>query len=197
MTDLPADVYPESRNRLPLLGRDELDDDGKRLHDIATGGKLIAGLQGPTGLRLYSPKIGLWKRKINDYLRSEAQLDPGLCELAILVVAREFDQHFEWNAHESAALNCGVSIEAIDIVRDGKPLDGLTAAEAAVVRLGREALRDRAVSAETFASALELFGAKKLEDYVSLMSEYLATGMLLTVFGQQLPPARRSTLPPR
>jgi 4-carboxymuconolactone decarboxylase len=193
--DLPADVYPESRNRLPLPERAALDDDGQRLYDIATSGTLIAGLQGPTGLRLYAPKLGLLKRNVNDYLRFEAGLDPALCELTILIAARETDQHFEWNAHEDVALKFGLSPATIDVVRSRLPLEGLAEAEAALIRLGREALQQRTVAPATFADAVRLFGAVRLQGYVSLMAEYVATAAFLTVFDQQLPPARRSTLP--
>jgi hypothetical protein len=75
------------------------------------------------------------------------------------------------------------------------PLDGLSELEVALIRLGREALQQHAVTPATFADALRLFGPERLQDYVSLMSEYVATAVLLTVFNQQLPPGRRSALP--
>ena len=183
------------RNRLPLLKRDELDADGKALYDFAAAGSMLAGVRGPSGLRLYSPKLGLLKRQILMYFRTQTTLDPQLAELAILIAAREGNQHFEWHAHEPAARKAGLSPATIDAVRLRLPVTGLEAREAALIRLGREAIRDHAVSSETFASALLFFGTKDLLEYVTLMGDYLAAGVLLTVFDQQLPPGQRSTLP--
>ena len=35
---LPKDVYPDSRNRLPVIGRDDLDERGKRAYDEVVKG---------------------------------------------------------------------------------------------------------------------------------------------------------------
>ena len=52
----PRGVFEDSGFRLPLPQRDTLDDDGKRLYDIVTA-RTIAGLRGPAGISLYSPKV--------------------------------------------------------------------------------------------------------------------------------------------
>lgn len=52
---LPKDVYPDSRNRLPLAKREDLDEEGKRAYDAAVSNqRSLAGLQGPAGIRLSS-----------------------------------------------------------------------------------------------------------------------------------------------
>lgn len=193
---LPPDVYPESRNRLPLLTRDELDDAGKAIFDEHNGdGRSLAGMQGPGGIRLHSPALTQHTRGGSQWLRFEAGLDKRLAELAILVTAREMNAHFEWFAHEPAGRKAGLEPEIIDVVRYRKPLDGLGEREAALIALGREAIGAHKVSSKTFADALRIFGKELLLHYVSLMGNYAGTAILLAVFDQQLPEGTVSTLP--
>lgn len=193
---LPPDIDPDSRSRLPLVKRDDLDEFGKNVYDETAGdSRSLVGLRGPGGIRLHSPKLTANTRGANNYLRFGAGLDPRLSELTILVTAREFDQHFEWHAHEPAALKAGLEPQVIDIVRNRKPADGIGEKEAALIRLGREAIGKHKVTPETFAEALRLLGKEALLHYVSLMGSYAATAILLTVFDQHLPEGKTSTLP--
>src|SRR6476620_4903224 len=55
---LPKDVYPDSRNRLPLIKRENLDERGKKVYDESVADpRSLAGLQGPAGIHLYSPRL--------------------------------------------------------------------------------------------------------------------------------------------
>lgn len=195
-TTLPADVYPESRSRLPLITRDDLDDEGKKIYDAYVNNPhSLAGLVGPGGIRLHCRQIVERTRPINRYLRFEAGLDRRLMELAILVSAREMDAKFEWHAHEPEALRQGLEPEIIDVVRYRKPTTGLGEKEAALIQLGREAIGKHKVAPETFATALRLFGKELLLHFVTLMGEYVGTSILLATFGQELPEGQTSTLP--
>lgn len=192
----PSDVYSDSRNRLPLVKRDDLDDVGKKMYDQTAGDtRSLAGLQGPGGIRLYSTHLDELSRAVNQYLRFDAGLDRRLAELAILVVAREMDQRFEWYAHEAAGLQQGLQPQIIDIIRYRKPPVGIGEKEAAIIRLGREALGKHSVSSATFTEGLRLFGKEGLINYVELMGAYAETSVLLTTFNQQLPPGQVSKLP--
>src|ERR1700691_2434515 len=68
-TALPKDVYPDSRFRLPLPKRDELDDYGKKVYDRLAdpGRKSLVGLQGPAGIRLASPRVAEILEDANTY----------------------------------------------------------------------------------------------------------------------------------
>ena len=53
----PADVDRQSGFRLPLPKREDLDENGREAYDRGTTpGATTAGLQGPTGIQLYSTK---------------------------------------------------------------------------------------------------------------------------------------------
>jgi 4-carboxymuconolactone decarboxylase len=194
---LPPDVYPDSLSRLPLLGRDELDADGKRYYDAVTGpqSRTLVGLQGPSGIWLHSPKLALHLRGANQYLRYETKLGRRLTELAILVTARELDHQFEWTAHEPVALREGLEPEVVDVVKYRRPISGLGDREALIISLGRELLRDRKVRSETFARAVALFGRQGVLDLAALIGDYAMTAIILTTFDQQVHPDRQPLLP--
>src|SRR5262245_65057772 len=83
---LPADIYPQSLSRLPLVEREAMDEQGKEFYDAVTGpqSRTLVGLQGPSGIWLHSPELGERVRAVNQYLRYETALDRRLTELAIL-----------------------------------------------------------------------------------------------------------------
>ena len=82
---LPPDIDPDSRNRLPRVRREDLDDAGKKVYDAVAGDSRLLGLDGPIGIRMHSPPVSEYMTMGNRYLRFEAGIEPRLMELAILV----------------------------------------------------------------------------------------------------------------
>jgi len=194
---LPKDVYPDSRFRLPLPKRADLDDYGKKVFDeLADPGRSsLVGLQGPSGIRLYSPKVAKPMSDVNTYLRTGTGLDGRLTEIAIMVTARAMDNQFEWTAHEIAGRKAGVEPAIIDLIKYRKPIAGLGEKETIIIRFGRELFDRKKVSPATFAEALRLFGQRGLVDLTSLMGHYAATSAILTAFDMQLPEGQKPLLP--
>ena len=195
---LPGDVDPESLSRLPLVKREQMDEQGRRFYDTVTGpqSRTLVGLQGPSGIWLHSPELGERVRAVNQYLRFETELERRLTELAILVTAREVDSQFEWTAHEPAALKEGLDAAIIDVVKHRRPVAGLGAKEAVIITMGRELFRERRLGAETFARAVESFGRRGVVNLVALMGNYAATALLLDTVAQQLRQDQPPLLPP-
>ena len=193
----PEDVDPQSGCRLSLPSREELSLAAAAIYDSLADpkGGSIRGLRGPGGIHLHSPELSRHTRPLNHYLRQEAGLGGRVRELAILTTARELDSQFEWTAHEPEALREGVSPEIIDTIKYRKDTGTLDAADAIVIKLGREIFTSRTVSSATFARALALFGPRKLVDLVALMGNYAATAALLTAFDMQLDPGQPPLLP--
>lgn len=194
---LPKDVDPDSLSRLPLVKRQDLDEQGKRLYDsvVSPQSRTLVGLQGPSGIWLHSPKLGEHLRAANQYLRYETNLEPRLTELAILVTAREIDSQFEWTAHEPAALRAGLDPTIIEIVKQRQPVAGLRETEALIVRFGRELFREKKVHSQTFARARAVFGQRGVVDLTALMANYAMTAVILNTFDQQLRPDQPPLLP--
>ncbi len=195
----PEDVYEESGCRLPLPKREDLDGAAREIFDMLTDpkGGSLAGLWGPGGIRLHSPRVSECTQGVNRYFRQEAGIAGWLRELTILITARELDNQFEWAAHEPNALKEGLSPETIDIVRHRGDTDGLPETEAVLIRFGRELFGQRRVAPGTFAEALRLYGKRDLVDLVTLMGQYAATATLLTAFDIQLKPGQEPLLPAR
>ena len=196
---LPEDIDPESRCRLPLPQRAELDALGQKFYDnvMDPKGGTIRGLKGPSGIQLHSPALTQHARPLNRYLRYEAGFSGRVRELAILTTARECDSQFEWAAHENEALREGISPQIIEIVKHRRSTESLDEADATIVELGRAIFGARNVAPATFARALKQFGRRKLVDLVSLMGNYAATAALLVAFDMQLDEGQAPLLPPR
>lgn len=191
----PADIDPKSGFRLPLLSRDELNEAGQQRYDRAARGDNIAGLQGPTGIMLYSPVCSEAQGRVTRYLRHEAGIAPRVREVALLIVARCMDQQFEWTAHEPEALKVGVPRETIDAIKFDRAIAGLDPTDALVVELGRAIWRDHTVSSELFARAKDAFGPRHLVELVYMMGSHAATAALLTTFDMQLHPGVEPLMP--
>ena len=187
---MTSEIHPDSGCRLPLVRREDLDEAGQKVfdHHIAPGSDSLAGLQGPGGERLHSPKLSALLRPVSKYLRFDTGLSTAEREIAIMVTAREMDSRFEWAAHEPEALRQGVSQATIDIIKFRRPTTGLKESEKIIIDLGREAMVDHKVTSDTYQRAIKVFGAKKLVDLMGLIGNYMATATLLCVFDNQPPP---------
>lgn len=196
---LPADVHPDSLNRLPVVKREQMDEEGKKVYDhIAGGAGKIASPTGPASVGLYSPGAAEPLRSLNEYLRRKGNiLGNPITELAILVAAREGDSQYVWSAHEPAALKAGIPQPVIDVVKYNKPISGAGEKETVVIRVGRQLLRERKLDSATFAKAVELFGTQGTVELVTLLGDYTLNGLLTNAFDQHLPPDRKPLLPPR
>ena len=199
LESLPDGIYADSRNRLPVVKRESLDELGQSLYDTIVGGLRtgvqLAGFQGPGGLMLHSPNVAKSESDKFHYLRSQSNIGRRLYELAILTTARELDQQFEWYAHERAALRAGVSQDVIDVIKFRKATTGLDPKDATVIQFGREVFRRRSVDLATFRTARALFGDRDLVDIVSVMAQYACVAVLLNAVDQQLPGGQRPLLP--
>jgi hypothetical protein len=67
--------------------------------------------------------------------------------------------------------------------------------QAVIIEIGREIFGKHALSAPTYARALQVLGRADLVDVVSLMGNYAATATRLTAFNQQMPPGWKQSLP--
>ncbi len=194
---LPADVDPQSLARLSLVKREEMSEEGKKVYDLFVSPQVrsLAGLQGPYGIWLHSPKLAERAQPLNYYLRYETSLGRRLTELAILVTARELDNQFEWTAHEPAALKEGLEPAIIDVVRRRKGTDKLAEKEALIITVGRELFRKHTVSPPTFARALKVFGKEELVNLVALFGDYASISYTINAFDIQLHPDQKPLLP--
>jgi 4-carboxymuconolactone decarboxylase len=197
-TAIPADINPESRARLPLVKRDDLDADGKNTYDAIVNPKsrYSRGLPAPIGMWMHSPEMAQYVLPAYMYVRFGTELGTRLTELAILVTARETDCQFQWTSHEPMAREAGLEAAVIDSVKYRKNPSGLTEKDALVVRFGHELFGDHHVTAETFTQAQRVLGTRGVTDLAGLMAfyEFLYLSSNAT-FDIQMPAGQRPLLP--
>ena len=194
---LPADIHPDSLNRLPVVKREQMDEKGREIYDRVAGGPgKIVSPTGPVAIHLYSPGAAEPLRQLNEYLRRQGNpLGNSITELAILVAAREVDSQYEWSAHEPAALKAGLPQPVIDVVKYNKNISGIGEKETVVIGLGRQLLRGHKLDSGTFAKAVALFGKQGTVELVTLMGDYTLNGLVLEALDQHLPADRKPLLP--
>jgi hypothetical protein len=183
---LPRDVSPDSRNRLPLIKPESVNERAKRTYDNAVANFAGAEARG-AAIRLHASPV--------TNLQMESPVGLALLQLAILTTGREHDQPYEWSLHEMQALAVGLDAAVIDVVRRDQPLAKLGDKEAVIIRVGREIFRTHKLASDTYARALSVLGKTGLVDVAALMADYARTCATLTAFNQQMPPGFKQFLP--
>ena len=139
-------------------------------------------VSGPFSVLLNSPEIAGRAAHLGAYIRFESTLTAAQRELAIITAAREFDCAYEWGAHEPMARDSGVREAAIEAVANRGELAELTAEEAMIVGYGRELLRERRVSDETFAAAKAALGEQGVTELTATIGYYGMLACALNAF---------------
>jgi len=194
---LPPDINAESLSRLPVVARESLDAEGKRVYDYIAGRGGTAPKTGPGGVSLHSPAPAEAIQMLNQALRKTV-IGTKYFEISALVGAREFDQQYEWSGHEPAALRAGVDQAAIDAIKFDRDVAGLEEKSATVILMGRQLFRgNHQLKAELWANAVRLFGSQGALEISMVMGDYAMAAVMLNAVDQQLPPGRPALLPPR
>lgn len=193
---LPADIDPMSYSRLPLIYKDTLDAEGQRIFEVINGSETAQARFGPPNNSMYSIEPSEPYDVMNQLLR-RASVGPQFFEISTLVPAREFNQQYEWTAHELAAQRVGVDQSIIDVIKYNRAVTGLPEREAAVIEFGRAMLRgDHQVPPAMFANMVEQFGRQGTVEIIMIMGDYTMTAMLLNAVDQHLTPDRGQPLLP-
>ena len=191
------EINAESLSRLPVIARESLDADGKRVYDYIAGRGGTAPKTGPGGVSLHSPAAAEAIQMLNQALRKTI-IGTKYFEISALVGAREFDQQYEWSGHEPAALRAGVDQTAIDAIKFDRDVAGLDEKSATVILMGRQLFRgNHQLNTELWARAVRLFGPQGALEISMVMGDYAMAAVMLNAVNQQLPPGRPALLPAR
>ena len=193
---LPPDIDAQSYSRLPLILKDSLDEEGRRIFEAINGKDGNTPRLGPPASSIHSLAAAEPYDRLNQLLRSANVIGPQFFEISTLVPAREFNQQYEWTAHERGARRVGVAEEVIDVIKHNRSTSGLPEKEATAIEFGRAMLRgNRQVPPELFAKMVSLFGERGTIEITMVMGDYAMTAMLLNAVDQQLPPDWEPLLP--
>jgi 4-carboxymuconolactone decarboxylase len=194
---LPPDIDPKSHSRLPLILKDSLDAEGRRVFEAINGKDVNEPRLGPPASSMYSLAASEPYDRLNQLLRKTV-VGPQFFEISTLVPAREYNQQYEWSSHEVGARRAGVSGNVIDVIKYDRPVTSLPEKEATVIEFGRAMLRgNHQVPAPLFAKMVQLFGRQGTIEITMIMGDYTMTAMLLNAVDQHVPPDREALLPQR
>jgi hypothetical protein len=185
---LPPDIDPVTLSRLPPVTAADLDEDGKRL--LAARTNYTPG-PGPGHVTIYSP------RDLDLGIPSGAKspVGPRNFQLAVLIIAREIDQQYEWTAHELAGRRQGLEQSVIDVVKYNRDVASLSDKDATLITFGRALFREHRVSSELWANMVSRFGRQRTVQLMMIMGEYFKAGFMMNAVDQHLPPGREALLP--
>ena len=182
-----------SQRFTPLSQRDMTLDQQRVAQAVATGPR--GGLRGPFHALLRSPELADCVRHLGDYVRFESMVPAPLRELAILLVARFWSAHYEWNAHRKHALAAGLPPSVADAIEAGQRPPKLNGDETLVYDLVAQLLRDKDISDATFAAAKARFGERMIVELIGTVGYYGFVSLVLNADrtpvaegGKPLPP---------
>ncbi|MBV8843870.1 MAG: hypothetical protein JO307_13755 [Bryobacterales bacterium] len=187
-TPLPRDIHPVTLSRLPPVTAADLDEDGKRLLAARTD---FTPAPGPTHITVYSPRdldLGIPSGE-------KSPVGPRYFQLAVLIIAREIDQQYEWSSHELAGRRQGLEQTVIDVVKYNRDVAGLSDKDATLITFGRTLFREHHVSSELWEKMVGHFGRQRTVQLMMIMGDYFRVGFMLNAVDQHLPPSREALLP--
>jgi 4-carboxymuconolactone decarboxylase len=185
---LPPDIDAKSNSRLPLIQRDQMSPEGQHVFDQVVP-KDKEGNQharpGATALSLYSPGVAGPLDEMHSYLANKSVIGTATFQICSLIASREFDDSYDWNAHEGQALKAMVDPKTLDAIRYNRPLDGLPEKEALVVAFGRALFRDRKVSTELYQKVVATFGKQGMIEIASTFGTYSFVALMMRSVDQR------------
>src|SRR5688572_29601687 len=188
-TALPPDINPVTLSRLPPVTPEDLDEEGRKLLSERPQAKPGPG---PTHVTSYSPR----ERSLGIPTGANSPVGARNFQLAVLIMAREIDQQYEWSAHEPAGRRQGLEQSVIDVVKYNRDVTGLSEKDATFITFGRTLYREHKVSSELWAKMVALFGRQHTVQLMMIMGDYFRVGFMMNAVDQHLPPTREALLPP-
>jgi 4-carboxymuconolactone decarboxylase len=139
-------------------------------------------MSGPFNVMLRSPVMGDLAQELGAQVRFNSTLPPALREMAILMAARHWTGHYEWQAHKRLALEAGLDPAIVAAIAAGERPRSMQTSEEALHRFCSELLETKHVGDATFAATKAVFGEQGMTEimftvgYYSLVSMMLAAG---------------------
>ena len=181
-------VTVTAQERMPLIPPDELTDAQKKAvaaYKASRGPAAYPG--GPYIPLLRSPELLVRQMGVADHILSTPVLPPRLSELASILSARQWTQHFVWHNHYPRALRAGLKAEIANAVAEGRRPDSMPDEEAAVYDFVTELYRNHSVSDATYARALSTLGEQGIVDLIGYMGHFTTISMLMSMARTPLP----------
>jgi 4-carboxymuconolactone decarboxylase len=187
-------------DRLPMLRPADLSDDQRELYDEIAGGPRAAGpqlfaltapdggLNGPFNAMLFAPRLGRALQGLGSAVRYQTGLTARVREIAILVVATQWDSAFERYAHEAVGRAAGLTEAEIIALREDADLQLADPTERAALSAVRALVRRSDLDDGEFESAQAVLGHAALVELSTLVGYYATLALQLRLFRVPAPP---------
>lgn len=185
----------DAQDRMPPIPADKLTEAQKQAVAEFKAAR-SADISGPFVPLLRSPELMSRARAVGDYVRYKSALPPRLSEFVILMTARRWTQQYEWNAHQSLALQGGLRADIVQAIADGRRPDRMAADEDVVYTFCDELARTQSVSDGTYARAVAALGEQGVIDTIGLTGYYTMLAMVLNTARTPLPAGATPALKP-
>jgi len=165
-------------DRLPPIPQEKWTQDQRRYAQ-----EIIAGPRG----QLIAPFIPLMRsaelmghaQRMGEYLRYRSAIGHRLSELAILIVAHQWNQQVEWAIHAPIAMRAGISEASIESLKQGREPTTLLDDEVLVYQFCRELQATQQISDKTWNDAVGLLGDKGIIDLLGIVGYYTFLAMVM------------------
>jgi 4-carboxymuconolactone decarboxylase len=140
------------------------------------------GLGRPFKLLLESPELARRVAHTGQYLRFEGVLSARYRELAVLVVASQYQCSFEWQQHLPLAVEAGVSEAAIATVAKGeaiRDLPDIDRHESDLIEIGAHLALQHRVPSSLREDWESFFGARSFLELLATMGYYLSLAVVI------------------
>jgi 4-carboxymuconolactone decarboxylase len=150
---------------------------------------------GPFAAFLRDPGMDVHAYALATHYRNSPVLGVKLTEFAIMMVARDWSQAFEWEAHYKRALDAGVKAETLAAIGERRRPAAMPEDEEIVYDFCTELSRNKGVSDATYARAIKKFGEQGVVMLTGLHGYYVMLATLLNVARTPVPNPQNPTMP--
>ena len=184
--------------RLPRLLERDLTPQQRTVYDAIIGGPRAGGpqlfelrdsagsLNGPFGLMLHVPNLGLPLQELGAAIRYRTSLTGREREIALLVVAAALDSEFEAYAHERVGAHIGLTASELAQLRE-LDFTSADAGESATFAVASALVRGAGVGDDEYTRLVTALGETKLLEITVLVGYYTTLATLMHVFEVGVP----------
>ena len=177
-TNIKGKAIALAGDRFKPLPYEQMDPAQKKMAETMAAGR---GPGGSFNIIVRSPGSGSLFYDMGERIRFHMSVPDKLKELAILLTARYWTAHFEWQAHRRAAGQAGLSEEKIKAIAEGRRPAGMSADEETVYNFVTELYKTKNVSDATFGALKNLTGERGVVDIVATAGYYQVVSMGMNV----------------
>lgn len=185
-----------AQQRLGPIPPEKYSDDQKKVvADIAASGPRKE-IFDPLLPMMRSPELAYTAERFGEHVYYNSGIDKRVYELAVILLARQLTQQFEWRVHYASALKAGVKQADVDAIGAGRKPRTLEADEAAAYDFVVELYKKNAVSDATYARAVDKLGERGVVEIIGLLGYYTTIADMMNVDRTPLHPGTAPMLKP-